>query len=78
MLEECTSDLILMDVHMPEMDGIEATHRIRERACYEHVPIRAVTANVMESDHLTYLAVGMNGIITKPYDDDSGHNGTAA
>ncbi|SEM63839.1 response regulator [Paenibacillus sp. OV219] len=69
MLADRSYDLILMDVHMPEMDGIEATLRIREQTRYQNVPIIAVTANVMESDHRRYLAVGMNGIITKPYDD---------
>ncbi|AZN42379.1 response regulator [Paenibacillus albus] len=69
MLAARSYDLILMDVHMPQMDGIEATKRIREQACYQNVPIIAVTANVMESDHRRYLAVGMNGILTKPYDD---------
>lgn len=69
MLMAQSYELILMDVHMPEMDGMEATKRIRELDHYRDVPIIAVTANVMEWDHRSYLAIGMNGIITKPYDD---------
>jgi signal transduction histidine kinase len=64
-------DLILMDIQMPEMDGLEATRRIREiekEAQVEHpVRIVALTACVMEGDRERFLAVGMNDVISKPF-----------
>ena len=62
-------DLILMDVHMPEMDGIEATARIRRIAGERgRVPIIAVTANAMEGDRQRFLAAGMDEYLAKPID----------
>ncbi|MEO8494110.1 MAG: response regulator [Planctomycetota bacterium] len=61
-------DLILMDVQMPEMDGLEATTTIRthEQASREHVPIIAMTAHAMKSDREACLEAGMDGYIAKP------------
>ncbi len=63
-------DLILMDVHMPQMDGLEATQHIRalniEKA--KSVPIVAMTANVFKEDVEQCLEVGMNGHLGKPID----------
>lgn len=66
--EEFSPDLILMDVHMPEMDGIEATALIR-KAGYSK-PILALTANVVESEHEALLAAGVNEVMLKPIDDE--------
>lgn len=65
-------DLILMDVQMPEMDGIEATFRIREdeRRTGTHTAIIAMTANTLESDRDVCFEAGMDDFITKPFKTD--------
>jgi two-component system, sensor histidine kinase len=63
-------DLILMDVQMPEMDGLQSTRLIREeekrRLGGERIPILALTAHASKTQHEECLAVGMDGILTKP------------
>ena len=65
-------DLILMDIHMPEVDGYEATRRIRAMDfCHaKQVPIIAMTANVFREDIENCINVGMNDHIGKPVDAD--------
>lgn len=64
-------DLVLMDWHMPVMDGFEATRQIRQQlAHYETVPIIGVTANVIDSETDHHLEAGMNDVLTKPIKRD--------
>ncbi|MBI4889633.1 MAG: response regulator [Acidobacteria bacterium] len=65
-------DLVLMDVQMPNMDGLEATRQIRalERAVGRHTPILALTANAMKGDKDICLEAGMDGYIPKPFETD--------
>ncbi len=60
-------DLVLMDIHMPEMNGMDATRAIRRlNAAGEHVPILAVTASTEPEEVRGYLAAGMDAVIAKP------------
>ena len=67
-LDEQNFDLVLMDVHMPDMDGLEATSAIREKekATRTHLPIIAMTACAMKGDRELCLQAGMDGYVSKP------------
>jgi len=63
-------DVILMDIHMPEMNGLEATRQIREfeSNTEKNIPIIAMTAGVMKDEKEEYLSSGMNAVVSKPID----------
>ncbi len=68
-LESEEVDLVLMDVRMPVMDGLEATRRLRQRELelgLDRIPIMALTANAMPEDRDACLAEGMDDFIPKP------------
>ena len=68
--EEEKFDLVLMDMQMPDVDGLEATKQIRKDARFTSLPIIAMTANVSEADRQACFKAGMNDHIGKPLDID--------
>lgn len=72
-LESQEFDLVLMDIRMPEMDGIMTTHKIRNSASSKfdpRIPIIALTAHAMEGDRERFLEEGMNDYISKPLNEE--------
>jgi CheY-like chemotaxis protein len=61
-------DAILLDVMMPEMDGLSTLAKIKTNPKLEHIPIIFLTAKAQISDRKTFYAAGVDGVITKPFD----------
>jgi len=68
--DQSAFDVVLMDLQMPEMDGYEATRRLREKFGPLELPIIAMTAHALESEHQKCLTAGMNDHVPKPVDPD--------
>jgi len=63
-------DLILMDVSLPDMNGLDATRIIKKDDALKHIPVLALTAHAMANDERTCLEAGCDAYLTKPIDDD--------
>ncbi len=67
LVEESKPDIVIMDVHMPVMDGLEASKRIRK--IYPELPIITLTANIIEHEHLALYHAGVSKVLLKPIND---------
>jgi len=70
MAAQMQPDLILLDINLPEIDGYHLARRFRTTPGLEHIPILAVTANVMQGDRERSLEAGCDGYIQKPIEVD--------
>src|SRR5499426_3022041 len=64
-------DLIVMDIQLPGMDGLEVTRKIKEQQATANIPVVAVTSYAMKGDREKALAAGCAGYVTKPIDKDT-------
>lgn len=71
MAKDNPPDLILMDVSMPDMNGLEATGIIKRTPTIDRIPVIALTAHVMQGDKEKTLEAGCDGYISKPIDIDT-------
>jgi two-component system, cell cycle response regulator DivK len=70
-IQKAIPDLILMDINLPEVDGYALTAQLKALPQLNHVPIIAMTANVMKGDRERTLQAGCDGYIQKPVDIDA-------
>jgi len=59
-------DLVLMDIQLPDIDGVQALHRLRADERTAAIPVLAVTAQAMQGDRQVFLAAGFDGYVSKP------------
>lgn len=71
MAREFSYAVILLDMQMPGMDGLDATRQVRQLAGYQETPIIAMTANAFAEDRARCFAAGMNAFLAKPFDPDA-------
>jgi len=72
-LRQKLPDVILMDVSMPEMDGLKAIEQIKKDKQFARIPIILVTAKVLENEMAQYAKLGLAGVVSKPFDPLSLH-----
>jgi two-component system cell cycle response regulator DivK len=63
-------DIIITDINLPDIDGYEITHRLKTNSITAHIPVIAMTANVMKKDRENVMQAGCDGFISKPIDID--------
>jgi two-component system cell cycle response regulator DivK len=63
---EHTPDLVLMDIQLPDVDGVDVLRRLRMVERTAAIPVLAVTAQAMQGDHERFLAAGFDGYVSKP------------
>jgi two-component system cell cycle response regulator DivK len=68
MATEHAPDLVLMDVQLPDLDGVQALQRLRADARTATIPVLALTAQAMHGDRERFLAAGFDGYLSKPVD----------
>jgi len=59
-------DLIIMDIQLPKMNGLEVTRRLRQMPEFSHIPIIAITAHAMKGDEEKFIEAGCNAYLPKP------------
>lgn len=67
-VEHATPDIILVDIQLPDVDGLEITRRLRQEARFARTPIVALTAYAMPGDREMFLRAGCTGYVAKPID----------
>lgn len=65
-LEKEHPDVVLLDINLPDIDGVEVLKRIRENGMYRHLPVIALTANAMFGDRQRFLDAGFDAYLAKP------------
>jgi two-component system, cell cycle response regulator DivK len=68
MASEHMPDLVLMDIQLPDLDGLQALHRLRADVRTARIPVLALTAQAMHGDRERFLAAGFDGYLSKPVD----------
>jgi CheY-like chemotaxis protein len=61
-------DLVLMDIRLPKLSGLEVARRLRKKAQFSHIPIIALTAHAMKGDEEKAIEAGCDGYVSKPID----------
>jgi len=68
--KEILPDIVITDINLPDIDGYEITHRLKTHDATAHIPVVAMTANVMKKDRENVEQAGCDGYISKPIDID--------
>lgn len=67
---ETQPDIVITDINLPDIDGYQVTDKLKKNAATAHIPIIAMTANVMKKDRENVIEAGCDGYISKPIDVD--------